>query len=655
MYISINEWGDFILDDLKNGALYIGTIPSSMDNNRCSVALEDDGSVTFYIYAPNANKVEVAGMGGYFSSERIQLKPDMQGGFSANIKDFHWAMHYYFWYVDDVCITNPHAAISYGCFAAINTFEVPKEGEDFYFVRDVPHGTVSLCKYTSQVNGHIKESYVYTPPGYESGDVRYPVLYLQHGVGENETGWVWQGKMNFIMDNLIADKKCVPMIIVASSGYAFKDNEYPVFFPGDFDSELVNSIIPYIEENFKVKKGRNNRAVAGLSLGSGQATDIAARHPELFSAVGVFSGVAIHLMKKIIDSPYRFEAVFMSAGDEEKEILLGINEMVKEFSRQGKNSTPKVYEGYHEWHVWRKSFKDFAQMLFTWDDAELDDIDKAVPVRSKNIDFTTPVQADESMVFFDPVYRQIQFENDEDGKPAGKYPDVVHGIRVTEDNSIEVNLFAPDAKSVGVVLENGTEELLYRSKKNDGYLEKTIGNPAEGFNYVTFMVNGTPVVNPAAPVGFGYNRAVNFAEVPERNFSWHELKKTDHGQIHIHYSCDGDGQVSMNYVYTPAGYGEDNCDTGRVCVLECAADERNFCWIHQGKIANIMDNLSGEGRIKGIMIIMADSTISDDIIGNITAIYGIKDSAQKEWFKKGDNESWTSCRHRFVNFMCGIQ
>lgn len=88
------------------------------------------------------------------------------------------------------------------------------------------------------------------------------------------------------------------MIIVASSGYSFKDNEYPVFFPGDFDSELVNSIIPYIEENFKVKKGRNNRAVAGLSLGSAQATDIAARHPELFSAVGVFSGVAIHLMKK---------------------------------------------------------------------------------------------------------------------------------------------------------------------------------------------------------------------------------------------------------------------------------------------------------------------------------------------------------------------
>lgn len=138
--------------------------------------------------------------------------------------------------------------------------------------------------------------------------------------------------------------------------------------------------------------------MAGLSLGSGQATDIAARHPELFQQLEYFRCCNTS-NEKIIDSPYRFEAVFMSAGDEEKEILLGINEMVKEFSLQGKNSTPKVYEGYHEWHVWRKSFKDFAQMLFTWDDAELDDINKAVPVRSKNIDFTTPVQADESMVF----------------------------------------------------------------------------------------------------------------------------------------------------------------------------------------------------------------------------------------------------------------
>ena len=172
----------------------------------------------------------------------------------------------------------------------------------------------------------------------------------------------------------------------------------------------------------------------------------------------------------------------------------------------------------------------------------------------------------------------------------------------------------------------------------------------QGFNYVTFMVNGTAVVNPAAPVGFGYNRAVNFAEVPERNFSWHELKKTDHGQIHIHYSCDGDGQVRMNYVYTPAGYGEDSCDTGRVGVLECASDERDFCWIHQGKIANIMDNLSGEGRIKGIMIIMADSMIS--VSYTHLDVYKRQTLYCKEWVNDSDIHKRISGFTRYRKTRC---
>lgn len=104
---------------------------------------------------------------------------------------------------------------------------------------------------------------VYTPYGYEEGDERYPVLYLQHGVGENETGWIWQGKTNFIMDYLIAEGKCEKMIVVMSSGYAFKDGEKPVFYPGNFESELIHNIIPYIENNFRVRKGRDYRAMAG--------------------------------------------------------------------------------------------------------------------------------------------------------------------------------------------------------------------------------------------------------------------------------------------------------------------------------------------------------------------------------------------------------
>lgn len=165
--------------------------------------------------------------------------------------------------------------------------------------KDIPHGTVSICKYASKVSSHLKECYVYTPYGYEEGDERYPVLYLQHGVGENETGWIWQGKTNFIMDYLIAEGKCEKMIVVMSSGYAFKDGEKPVFYPGNFESELIHNIIPYIENNFRVRKGRDYRAMAGLSLGSAQTTDIVAKNMKLFSAAGVFSGVAIHEMERI--------------------------------------------------------------------------------------------------------------------------------------------------------------------------------------------------------------------------------------------------------------------------------------------------------------------------------------------------------------------
>ena len=223
------------MNEKRNGALDRYPIEKKRAG-RPSVTVKEDGAVIFYLYAPAAKIVQVAGLGGYFTNKKINLMPDGQGGFFAEVQDFHWGMHYYFWYVDGVRICNPYAGISYGCFAAINTFEVQEKNVDFYFAKDIPHGTVSICKYASKVSSHLKECYVYTPYGYEEGDERYPVLYLQHGVGENETGWIWQGKTNFIMDYLIAEGKCEKMIVVMSSGYAFKDGEKPVFYPGNFES-----------------------------------------------------------------------------------------------------------------------------------------------------------------------------------------------------------------------------------------------------------------------------------------------------------------------------------------------------------------------------------------------------------------------------------
>ena len=168
----------------RNAALEVYPISKGKQKEReKSVTFEKDGSVTFYMYAPYAKRVEVAGLGGYFSTDKIELEPDNVGGFSKNVKELHCAMHYYFWYVDGVRVCNPYAGISYGCFAAINTFEMPEKGVDFYEAKEVPHGMVNLCKYHSEVSGHVKECYVYTPYGYEKNKhEKYPVLYLQHGV-----------------------------------------------------------------------------------------------------------------------------------------------------------------------------------------------------------------------------------------------------------------------------------------------------------------------------------------------------------------------------------------------------------------------------------------------------------------------------------------
>lgn len=132
---------------------------------------------------------------------------------------------------------------------------MPREGQDFWYLKDVPHGDVQIHSYVSTQNDHIKKCYVYLPPSYrENIDQKYPVMYIQHGVGEDETSWLWNGKLNFIMDNLIAEGKCKGMIVVMCSGYAFRDDEEAVFFPGDFGRELTEDVIPYMEHTFRVKK-----------------------------------------------------------------------------------------------------------------------------------------------------------------------------------------------------------------------------------------------------------------------------------------------------------------------------------------------------------------------------------------------------------------
>lgn len=567
-----------------------------------SVTVNEDGSVTFYMYAPKAAAVAVGGMGGFFSADKVYLTPDGKGGFRTTIQDFPYAMHYYMWYVDDVPICNPKAGVNYGCFHSINTFDMADANTHFYELQDVPHGQVHICKYISAVNQHIKECYVYTPPGYDrSRDRNYPVLYLQHGVGENETGWVWQGRMQFIMDNLLYAGKCREMLVVMCSGYAFEPEEDPVFFPGDFDKELTESVIPFIEQEFRCIHNRWGRAVAGLSLGSAQATLSAGKHPELFSALGVFSGVGLRLFREYPMGQYM--QIFLSCGSYEEELHKEQERCQAMLLAKGNSCIQKTYEGFHEWKVWRESLHDFVQLLFQNEELLHDNI-----IYSKKMTHVSDVfygqTMEESMMFFDPVYKMVRFDVDEQGNPAGRYIDMPRGIHMLDEYSVEFNLYAPGADKVEVdVFDCGKLELR-RSVQHEGYWTGILGNLEKGFHYVTFDVNGTRVVNPDAPVGYGCFQTINYIEVPEKDFEYPLLRDIPHGHVRMdYYTSSQTGRQKLCYVYTPPGY-ETGDKSYPVLYLQHGGGENEIGWLRQGKIANMADELIAGGSMEEMVIVM---------------------------------------------------
>lgn len=589
-------------------------------DERQSVKVGEDGVVEFYLYAPEADKVEIGCLGGFAGNGRFALHPDGKGGFSGS-KKFHFGMHYYHWYVDDVCICNPKAGVAYGCFGVINTFEVAEKNDDFFYIKSVPHGTVSICKYISSVNGHMKESYVYTPSGYETAEnarKKYPVLYLLHGVGENETGWIWQGKLNFIMDNLIAEGKCREMIVVMSCDYAFVSDSDPVFYPGDFDAELTTDIIPYVESRFRVKTGRNNRAIAGLSLGSAQSALSVSKHPELFGALGVFSGVFMEPLDTIIEEEtYQPQLVFLSCGSEEKEIYARQETYAKKLDEAGIRVTGKTYEGYHEWLVWRKSLADFVQELFRWNGKE-----EAEPAEytaqgymagkarkaaaGKSYEEQLRRQStEEQMLFFNPVYKQVCFATDENGRPAGRYIDTEPGFVPMDGGKVRVSMYAREARTVEVEVFDCGHIALRKDTQRPGHWSGVLEDVEPGFHYAVFKVNGTEVVNVQAPVGYGCFRTINYLEVAEPEFRYHELQDVPHGQVHMnYYTSSQTGRIKLCYVYTPAGYDHSGGRKYPVLYLQHGGGENEIGWFRQGKIANIADNLIADGKMTEMIIVM---------------------------------------------------
>lgn len=330
-----------------------------------------NGDVQFAYYAPEASRVQVAGIGGGFSNERRELSRGEDGWWYAIVSGIDSGFHYHEYFVDGTRALNPYAPYGYGCGRVINYFELPDKYSNFYLYQEVPHGTVRMDYYLSSVTGRIRNCWVYTPPGYEDGTQRYPVLYLQHGSGESETGWLWQGKINHIADNLIANGGCKPMIIVMNDGYAFPVGcTDPELAHNAITPVLVEDCIPFIDNKYRTLADRHHRAMAGLSMGGAQAQRTVFAHPELFANLGVLSMWCMfdESTQTRLQNPEQFnrdfDLLFYSSGEQEDPLCEGNHETLAELRKQGIRSVYYTTPGYHDWTVWRWSARELLTQLF---------------------------------------------------------------------------------------------------------------------------------------------------------------------------------------------------------------------------------------------------------------------------------------------------
>jgi enterochelin esterase-like enzyme len=335
--------------------------------------IKPDGSVIFRIKAPDAQKMQIDLVRKY------DMVKNGEGIWEVTTDSISEGIHYYSLIIDGVAVCDPSSEAFYGMGRMASCIEIPFKGDDYYALKDVPHGDVRIKHYYSAVTRSWRRFLIYTPAGYDvnTGD-KYPVLYLLHGGGEDERGWAAQGKTDLILDNLIAEKKAKPMLVVMMDGnFSSGGNGFGENMLKTFTAELKQSVIPFVEKNFRAETDANNRALAGLSMGGIQTLYAGINNTELFSYLGVFSSGWIQGMQgSIADAQYDFmkkntdkintnlKQLWISMGGQEDIAYENCKIMLSKFDDMKVKYTYSEYPGGHTWPVWRNNLYNFAQLLF---------------------------------------------------------------------------------------------------------------------------------------------------------------------------------------------------------------------------------------------------------------------------------------------------
>ncbi len=326
--------------------------------------VNSQGYVRFRVEAPQAQSVVVSlGLGGTKGGTPLTKAEDgFWVGTTAGPMDE--GFHYYHLTVDGGTFNDPGALNFYGSTRWESGIEIPAHDKDFYALKDVPHGNVQQILFPSPSTNISRKAFVYTPPGYgKDGNKRYPVLYLQHGWGEDENAWSNQGHANLIMDNLIAEGKIEPFIIVMTYGMTneIKFGGLRNFDIKPFQTVLVDELIPFVDANFNTIADHPNRAMAGLSMGGMETKSITLNKPEVFSHYALLSG-GVYAPEDIKDKS-KVKLIFLSCGSKERPD--GVKNSVEALKVAGFNAVSYVSEGTaHEFLTWRRSLQELAPLLF---------------------------------------------------------------------------------------------------------------------------------------------------------------------------------------------------------------------------------------------------------------------------------------------------
>jgi len=446
---------------------------------------------------------------------------------------------------------------------------------------DIPHGKIDTITYASATVGTNRRAIIYTPPGFSKKN-KYSVLYLLHGIGGDEKEWLNGGKPQVILDNLNAQNKLEPMIVVMPNGRAMKDDRAGgnVFDSArvqafaTFEKDLLNDLIPFIEKKYPVYTDREHRAVAGLSMGGGQSLNFGLGNLDKFAWIGAFSAapntkLPQQLVPDAAKAKQQLKLLWISCGDADG--LISFSKRTHDYLMV--HDVPHIYyiePGVHDFKVWKNGLYMFSQFLF------------------KPVDVST---FSKYTVLGTPAATNIR---------NAKYPQIL------PDSRVVFRVKAPDAQKVQIDLAKKYD----LQKDTGGYWIGTTDSVSEGFHYYSLLIDGVAVADPSSEAFYGMGRMASGIEIPFKGQDYYAMKEVPHGDIRIkNYYSVVTNSWRLLYIYTPPGYDENTNEKYPVLYILHGGGEDERGWATQGKTDLILDNLIAAHKAKPMLIVMPDANL----------------------------------------------